>query len=265
VIVHVPRSYTGAIDVPLVLNLHGSGATAQDQENFAGMDSTADSQGFIVAYPQALIPDGVGFDWNVPGEPLVGGGVVPAGTANDVLFLTQLVGVLENRYCIDSARVYATGFSGGARTASQLACDASNVFAAVAPVSGLRHPDPCPTARPVPVVAFHGTVDPVDPYNGNGEPYWTYSVAQAAQDWAQQDNCSKTAATSQPGPNVTLSTYPGCPGGIDVELYSITGEGHEWPGGPPLPPSLTKILGPQSNAIDANSMIWAFFESHPLL
>jgi poly(3-hydroxybutyrate) depolymerase len=31
-----------------------------------------------------------------------------------------------------------------------------------------------------------------------------------------------------------------------------------------LPHSLTKLLGPQTTAIDANGVMWAFFESHPL-
>ena len=132
VIAHVPTGYSGSSKVPLVLNMHGSGTTAGDQEAFTGMDSTADSDGFIVAYPQGLIPDGSGFDWNVPGVPLIGGRAVPAGSADDVTFLTTLVHILEQRYCIDSNRVYATGFSGGSRVTSQLACDASGTFAAIA-------------------------------------------------------------------------------------------------------------------------------------
>lgn len=265
VIVHVPSGYTGLTKVPLVLNLHGSGSTAEAQEAFTGMDATADTYGFIVAYPQGLIGDGTGYDWNVPGEPLVGGRSVPDGAADDVTFLTDLVGVLEHRYCIGSARVYATGFSGGARTASQLACDASDVFAAVAPVSGLRYPTPCPATRAVPVIAFHGTADPVDPYDGNGQAYWTYSVPRAALDWAQHNGCSATPTTaSQANPGVILTSYSGCADGGSVELYTITGEGHEWPGGPTLPRALTRVLGPQSTAIDANATMWQFFEAHPL-
>lgn len=264
VIVHVPNGYSRTARVPLVLNLHGSGATAADQEAFSGMDAAADTNGFIVAYPQALIPDGAGYDWNVPGEPLVGGRSVPAGAANDVEFLTRLVRVLERDYCVDPARVYATGFSGGARTASQLACDDSTVFAAVAPVSGLRHPNPCHASRPVPVIAFHGTADPVDPYDGNGQAYWTYSVPQAARDWSQQDGCSSTPSSSQVGAALTLTAYSGCAQGAAVELYTIAGEGHEWPGGPVLPRTLTRRLGPQSNAISANAAMWAFFAAHPL-
>ncbi len=264
VIVHVPSAYRGSSKVPLVLNMHGSGSTAEDQALFTGMDATADANDFIVAYPQGLIGQGSGFDWNVPGVPLVEDTPVPAHAANDVTFLTQLVGVLEQRYCINRSRVYATGFSGGARTASQLACDSSRVFAAVAAVSGLRRPAPCPTRRPVPIIAFHGTADPVDPYGGHGQAYWTYSVPQAAQDWAQQDGCSTSAATSKPDATVTLTAYTHCHGGAIVELYAIAGEGHEWPGGPPLPQSLTKVLGAQSDALSANNVMWAFFAAHPL-
>jgi poly(3-hydroxybutyrate) depolymerase len=49
-----------------------------------------------------------------------------------------------------------------------------------------------------------------------------------------------------------------------VELYEIIGEGHEWPGGVTLSPEFTAVLGPQSNAISANALMWAFFSAHPL-
>ena len=250
--------------VALVLNLHGSGATAIDQDAFSGMDATADANDFLVAYPQGVIPEGAGDDWNVPGEPLVGGGAVPAGTPSDVTFLATLVRALEARFCVRADEVYATGFSGGARMASQLACDESTVFAAVAAVSGLRRPTPCPTTRPVPILGFHGTADPVDPITGDGEAYWTYSVSAAAADWASEDRCSSTPKTSHPDPDVTLTAYGRCAGGAAVELYTVTGEGHEWPGGPAMPAALVGVLGPQSSAIDADSVIWSFFAAHPL-
>jgi polyhydroxybutyrate depolymerase len=79
-----------------------------------------------------------------------------------------------------------------------------------------------------------------------------------------QNTCSPTAASTQPAAGATLTTYTGCAGGSAVELYSITGEGHEWPGGPTLRRALTRVLGPQSDAIDANSVMWAFFAAHPM-
>ena len=263
-LVHVPSSYSGKSPVPLVLNLHGSGSTADQQRLFTAMDRTANADGFAVVYPQAAIPEGSGFDWNVPGVPLVGGRKVPAGSPGDVAFIGRLLTRIESTYCIDTRRLYATGFSGGARMASDLACSLPGRIAAIAPVSGLRLPDPCPATRAVPVLSFHGTADPVDPYDGHGQPYWAYSVPQAAKLWAVHDGCSAKPATSRPAGAVTLTAYTRCRPGAAVELYTIAGEGHEWPGGPPLPPTLVRLLGPQSTAVDANTVMWRFFRAHPL-
>jgi polyhydroxybutyrate depolymerase len=115
----------------------------------------------------------------------------------------------------------------------------------------------------VPIVAFHGTADPVDPYDGNGQAYWTYSVPTAASRWAAQDGCARDARPDHHS-GFTLTTYQGCAGNAVVELYSVTGEGHEWPGGPQMPSSITTLLGPQSNAVDADTVIWAFFSQHPM-
>jgi polyhydroxybutyrate depolymerase len=263
VIVHVPKDSTGTTPMALVFNLHGSGSTALEQEGFTKMDKTSNEDGFVVAYPQALIPDGTGFDWNIPGVPLIGGRPVPAKSANDVKFLTSLVGIMESKYCIDPHEVYSTGFSGGARMTSQLACDDSGIFAAVAPVSGLRRPTPCPTTRAVPIISFHGGADPVDPFAGHGQEYWTYSVTTAAKDWSSQDGCT-TTKHSTPVSGVDVTTYGACSNGAQVELYEIVAEGHEWPGGPTMPSSLTGILGPQTTLISANALMWAFFQAHTL-
>jgi len=262
VIVHIPVGYTGKSKVALVLNLHGSESTASAQEKFSGMDATADANHFIVAYPQALIADGLGYDWNIPGEPMVNGKFPPVSAPSDVTFLTTLVRDLAARYCIDLRRVYATGVSGGGRMASQLACDASSVFAAIAPVAGLRYPSLCPATRPVPVIAFHGTADPIDPFGGHGLGYWTYSVPTAAHLWASHDHCTVRLQTT-PRPGYRLTRYTSCSGGAEVELFAITGEGHEWPGGPAMPSAITSVLGPQSDAVSANALMWAFFLVHP--
>jgi polyhydroxybutyrate depolymerase len=263
VIVHVPDGYTGKSKLALVLNMHGSGSTASAEETFSGMDATADADHFIVAYPQALIPYSSGYNWNIPGEPMVNGKFPSASAPSDVTFLTTLVRDLAGRYCIDPSRVYATGVSGGGRMADQLACDASSVFAAIAPVAGLRYPSPCPASRPVPVIAFHGTADYIDPYDGHGLGYWTYSVPTAADYWARYDHCASSPKTTS-GRGYRLIRYTSCSGGAEVELYAIIGEGHEWPGGPKMPSAITSALGPQSDAVSANALMWAFFQAHPL-
>jgi polyhydroxybutyrate depolymerase len=264
VIVHIPAGYTSKSKLALVLNLHGSESTASAQEQFSGMDATADADHFIVAYPQALIPDETGYDWNIPGEPMVNGKYPPASAPSDVTFLTTLVRDLAGRYCVDLSRVYATGVSGGGRMASQLGCDASSVIAAIAPVAGLRYPSPCRASRPVPVIAFHGTADPIDPFNGIGEfGDWTYSVPTAAHLWAGHDYCAASPQVTS-GRGYRIIRYTGCSGGTQVELYAISGEGHEWPGGPAMPSAITSVLGSQSDAVSANALMWTFFRAHPL-
>ncbi len=118
VLLHLPSGYTDREKTPLILNLHGSESTAAAQMAFTGMNATSDADGFIVAYPQAAITDGTGYDWNVPGQPLLGGGSVPANAPNDVDFLQRAITTLEAGLCVDTTRIYVTGFSGGARMTS---------------------------------------------------------------------------------------------------------------------------------------------------
>jgi polyhydroxybutyrate depolymerase len=146
--------------------------------------------------------------------------------------------------------------------ASQLGCDLSGLVAAVAPVAGLRFPSPCNGARPVPVVAFHGTADATNPYDGGGPPYWTYSVPSAAEQWAVHDGCGLTPSVSQPAASVKLTSYEGCDGAATIELYTIEGAGHEWPGA--AQPPVGDFPGSQTNAIDATAVMWTFFSAHPL-
>ena len=71
---------------------------------------------------------------------------------------------VESTVCIDPSRVYAAGMSNGGAFASGLACDSARTFGAIASVSGLA---PCRSGGPaVPVIAFHGTADPIYPYDG---------------------------------------------------------------------------------------------------
>jgi polyhydroxybutyrate depolymerase len=249
VIVHVPRA-SASVALPLVLNLHASAATAAGQESYSGMDATADAHGFIVAYPQGAIPLGSGFAWNVPGVPLSGGGMVPPGSLDDGEFSALAIASIARLHPVDDKRVFATGFSGGAREASQLGCDRASLFAAIGPVSGLRSPAPCADV-PVAVVTLHGDADTENPYDGNGQAYWTYSVPMAAATWAAHDHCAATATRTLATPVMQLTRYDGCAGHAEVDLYTIDGGAHEWP----------HASDPAN--VDANEILWQFFAAHP--
>jgi polyhydroxybutyrate depolymerase len=241
VILHVPGH---AGKAPLVFNLHGSGSGAAGQKAAAHMDELADREGFVVAYAQAAIPYGDGFQWHIRGVPLFDGSPEPDGP-DDVAFIAQAIRVIGGVTDIDPRRIYVTGFSGGARMASQLGCDLASI-AAIAPVAGVRYPERC-VRNDQSVIAFHGTADATNPYEGNGSPYWTYSVPRAMQGWAANDGCAMTPARTRPAPTVELATFEGCHHGAQVQLYTLEGEGHAAP-----------------HAVDANRLMWDAFLTHAL-
>lgn len=186
----------------------------------------------------------------MPGDPLSPGYTGPE--PDDVAFLRHLVSDIETRWCIDPRRVYVTGFSRGARMTSWLACKAPDLFAAFAPVSGVRMP--CAPDRPVSVLAIHGTADDVLPYAGGALAHnWTVSVPTAVSQWASFDRCGPPSTVSLPQYDASEATYGGCRAEARVALLTLFGWSHAWPGGDNGPTSAP------GQRLRANETIWAFF------
>jgi polyhydroxybutyrate depolymerase len=212
-IIHVPMSYTGKTPVPLVIDLHGSGANAQNQMGTSGWLAKSDATGFIVIYPNALSAR-----WNA------GTCCPPSSTQNvdDVGFLRAVVDKTTTDGCIDRKHVYATGLSGGGLMSYRLGCMAADVFAAIAPVSGATVTSPCTPSEPVSVVAFRGLSDPLVPYDGGMPLQWYFQGAKADFDeWSQLDQCAGGTTSSH---NICQTDAP-CAGGSDVTLCTVNG-GH---------------------------------------
>jgi len=172
-------------------------------------------------------------------------------SSEDVAFIRALVANLQTRFNIDPARIYATGLSNGGGMVGRLACDAADVFAAVAPVSGayafFRE---CEPSRAIPIAIFHGLDDQVVPYTGS---FSTPDLLAYAENWAERNGCKVTPQLELPSENVTLRTWIDCVDDATVELYTLEGTGHAWPG------SL-----PRHNAVDASETMWAFFKRYTL-
>ncbi|OBB78209.1 polyhydroxybutyrate depolymerase [Mycobacterium colombiense] len=248
-----PQGLTEA--VPVVVMLHGGFGNGTQAERSYHWDAEADNGHFLVAYP-----DGLNRAWNAGtccGEP---------GHLNtdDVGFITAMVGAIEQEIPIDRARVYVTGMSNGAMMALRLGCQ-SDTFAAIAPVGGTLLTD-CSAARPASVLQIHGTADDRVPYNGgagkafafNGSPRVDGpSVESVNATWRAIDGCG--APSSATAGDVTTQTA-GCADGRTVQLISVAGAGHQWPGGEPSPLA-DKVAGipAPSTALDATDTIWQFF------
>jgi polyhydroxybutyrate depolymerase len=232
----VPPGYDGRTRLALVLDLHGSGGTSARQAANSGFETLAAREGVIVATLQA---GAEGNRWNVP---------VTNDRPDDVAYVSDVIDHVAARVCTDVTRVYATGFSGGARMSSLLACRLGARIAAIAPMAGLRWPGPC-EGRPVPVLTFHGLADPQNTYDGHVEgrgAEWLESVPEALAGWARHNGCKGEAVLDDPpGPLSTLR-YAGCD--AEVRLVRVDGLGHVW----------------ARNEIDATAAMWEFFRSHTL-
>jgi polyhydroxybutyrate depolymerase len=230
----VPPGYDGRQRLPLVLDMHGSGGNAAGQARNSGLETLGATERFIVA-----TLDAEGGRWNVPVQP---------NRADDVMYVSDVITHVASQVCLDDTRVYATGFSGGGRMTSLLACQLGTRIAAVAPVSGLRFPGPC-TGRPIPVLTFHGLADPQNPYDGHAAgrgAEWEESVPDALASWARRNACKGDVILEDPAGPLSTLRYAGCAESAEVRLIRIAGLGHRW----------TK------DEIDTTGVMWQFFKSH---
>lgn len=257
----VYRPATAPSPSALVVMLHGALGTGEQAEKSYGWDGEADLGGFVVAYP-----DGLHRGW-VVSDGCCGPGVRTG--VNDVAFITQLVAAISRAMPVERARIYATGISNGGMLAYRLACD-TTIFAAIGPDSATQLGS-CPHPAPTSVIHIHGPADHTVPYTGgpgkrdNGGqgriPVDTSGppVPDLIAHWRDIDHCA-TPSINQ-APPVTTSTAT-CAGGRAVELVSIDGAGHQWPGGAESTHKLVR-LDPPSPALNATDTLWRFFSTHP--
>ena len=158
-------------------------ATAAGQAANSRFEALAASEGLLVATLQA---GAEGNRWNVP---------VTADRPDDVRYVSDVIDHVAARVCTDQARVYATGFSGGARMSSLLACKLNNASprsrrcpACVGRVRARGERSPCSRST--------GLADPQNTYDGHVEGRggeWVESVPDALAGWAKHNGCDGDA------------------------------------------------------------------------
>ena len=249
---YVPPSYDGTQAVPVVFNFHGYGSTAKEQMVYGNFKPEADQDDFLIV---ALDGQGEGQakHFNLLGE---------KGLQDDVAVTLALLDHMKSTFCVDSKRIFSTGMSDGGAMTSVLACRQADTFAAFGAVAVEFYRDGCAGDRKVAFLAFHGTDDPVVPYNGGnvrccgGVPIAASTTTLA--NWAAHDGCDPNFTDAQLDTEVSQRTWTGCAGG-EVILYTIVGGGHTWPGSLDVP-----RLGHVTKQIDASKTIWEFFKRHPM-
>lgn len=263
-ILHVPvnrpmSTGNGAVlPYPLIIVLHGSSSSGADIEGTTNMDSLAEVNRSIVAYPDGIAGAGGLFpsDWNAG----TCCGAAAREGIDDVGFIKALITEVSSKLSIDKTRIYVSGFSDGGRMAHRLACVMSEQIAAIGVVSGSLVDDACAPVKPVAVVAIHGTADDEVPYDDASATAPPNSVIAAAADmppsiqfWISHDGCT-VATPANLAASVHRTVFTKC-NGADVVFYSIDGGTHTWP-----------VLATGSAAPDAqlsaSAVIASFFARH---
>jgi polyhydroxybutyrate depolymerase len=262
-LLYAPANLPPGRRVPLVLMFHGSGNLAAHMPGFTGFDQYAETEHFVVAYPQ-----GVNRLWND------GRGEC---STNDVAFVDALIDEIARSCPVDLRRVYAAGLSNGGFFANRLACELGGRIAAVAAVSATMAESVAASqpVTPVSVLFVEGDEDPLVPISGGkvglrrGSDHGRcISLAGAIEFWRRADGIDPPPAIEdipdrvRDGTHVRRESWSGGKNHTQVVAYIVRGGGHAWPGGPQYLPNF--MIGRASQNLDATRAICAFFGQHSL-
>lgn len=267
-LITVPEPQDTTEPVPIVFDFHGLMEGADIHSTMSGYSEVAQQEGFVVVFPEGT---GQPLRWDTSGDP---------STNADLAFFDALLGEVGNTACIDMSRVYATGLSNGAMFTSFLICERSEVLAAAAPVAGLTDIESCTGAQPVPLLAIHGTADPILLFNGGVDVGALQAIIEtdaeaeqatppkpaadldgdgypaAVRAFAARNGCEPEPSDSRLSAEVIHRTYE-CPAGADVEFFVVEGGGHSWPSSE-FSQSIEAIVGHTTFDVDATNDAWAF-------
>ncbi len=248
-ILHLPDDYERRSDWPLIIAFHGRGGTGTEIEGYSGLSTLP----AVVAYPSGELGAGDGYRRAWQGAPYAPPDV------DDVTFTAALLDQLQQTWCVDEQRSYATGKSNGGGLVNLLACRLPDRFAAVGIVAGAYYPQSragCAEADPMPIMIIHGTGDATIPYTGDADRDLP-AVADWAADWADRNGCRSGPRSRTIGGDVTELRWSRCTDGADVTHLAVSNGGHVWPGA--LAYSGGGWITP---TIDAQTELWQFFRRH---
>jgi polyhydroxybutyrate depolymerase len=251
----LPDGYDPSRPAPLLLMLHGYTASGALEDAYLGWTPFTQGNGILYAYPNGTKDSGGNRFWNATD----GCCNIDKSPVDDVAYLRAVVRDVQAQYSVDSKRIYVTGHSNGGFMSHRLACDAGDVFAAIASLAGATWKDAahCHPSAHLSVLEIHGDKDTVISYQGGrfNPALSDYpSAPDTVAEWAQLNGCtgpSRTAAerldldSQLPGSETRIDRYSQCPD-TSVELWTIEGGSHI--------PSLQRSF---------TSTVWGFLNAHP--
>ena len=233
--VFVPSSGDGSAPLPLVMLLHGYGATGVVQDEYFGLQQLAEERGFLYVHPEGTTDSTDRQFWNATDACCddFGSGI------DDSAYLLDVITQIEAEYKVDANRIFVVGHSNGGYMSYRMACDHADVIAAIVSLAGATFADPsrCAPTAPVSVLEIHGTADPVVGFEGGtreGQAPFP-SVKTTVTTWAGYDGCGAEPVPSATtldlvsdldGEETTVQSFPDCPPGVGVELWTMNGGEH---------------------------------------
>ena len=204
---------------PLIINMHGFGSNAQEQQFYSEMDQFAHSENIAVVYPE-----GLNNAWNVFT-------FWDGNSYDDVGFIDAVIDDIAENFNIDLNRIYACGMSNGGYMSYRLACDLSSKIAAFGSVTGnfminTEENDCLDQDREIPIIHFHGTADEVVNYF---PPSFDESltVGESIDFWSDYNNLT-TESVESINTDVEIYTYSNESSTTKFVHYKVYGGNHEW-------------------------------------
>jgi poly(hydroxyalkanoate) depolymerase family esterase len=269
---YVPSGLRAGEPVPLVVMLHGCTQSPDDFAAGTRMNTLAEEQNFLVAYPAQPTSANAQRCWNwfSPGDQERDGG--------EPALIAGITGQIMQDYAVNPARIYVAGLSAGGAAAAIMATVYPDLYAAVGVHSGLacgaasdipsaftamrqggvgtrRRPSGLAereTARTVPTIVFHADRDTtVHPSNCE------YVLTQAGATAGALRTTVEHGQATNGGRRFTRTLHVDNRGTAVLEQWIVHGGGHAWSGGSPEG-SYTDPRGP-----DASREMLRFFLDHP--
>jgi polyhydroxybutyrate depolymerase len=247
----------GEASAPTVIVLHGALISAEHTVGWYGFTESARRHGFAAVFPR-----GMALQWNDGRDAWMSG-------VDDVGFLKRLVRALIAGGTADPARLYMVGISSGGMMTFRMLCEAAELLAGAGTVIASMPAAAgatCRPRRPVPVVMFNGTADPLVPYRGGGVGLggWqgrVWSAEGTAAFLARSNGCGLASKArldgGAPGAiRITRFDWTRCSSEQGVTLFRVEGGGHQVFGHTNFFPL---ILGPGTAQISATDIIMAEF------
>jgi predicted esterase len=156
---YIPANYDGSRAFPMVLALHGLGGTEDSMfgTNYRVIPE-GEKRGYIIAAPLGYRIDG-GYGRNMGGD-----SKRSKFSEQDVMHVLELV---RKDYKIDDQRIYLLGHSMGGIGTWVLGAKYPQIWASLAPISGVSDPRTVEIMRHIPEVVVHGDADNTVPVSGS--------------------------------------------------------------------------------------------------